>query len=41
MDLITLIMTLLSIGVLILLGGILLIGFLILIYLFVTGNRWD
>jgi len=41
MDLITIILTLLSLGLLIALGGFLLIGILIILYLVVTGRRWD
>ncbi|MFX1284416.1 MAG: hypothetical protein ACFFB5_12210 [Promethearchaeota archaeon] len=41
MDLITIILTLLSLGLLVLLGGGLLIGILVILYLVVTGRRWD
>ncbi|MHA2073116.1 MAG: hypothetical protein ACW97X_00690 [Candidatus Hodarchaeales archaeon] len=41
MDLITIIISLLMLGILILLGGFLIIGIFILIYLAATGNRWD
>ncbi|MFX0122065.1 MAG: hypothetical protein ACFFAE_00360 [Candidatus Hodarchaeota archaeon] len=41
MDLMTIIMTILGLGLLILLGGFLIIGILVIIYLVITGNRWD
>ncbi|MFX0088180.1 MAG: hypothetical protein ACFFAU_21175 [Candidatus Hodarchaeota archaeon] len=41
MDLISIIISLLMLGVIILLGGFLIIGVLVLIYLAATGNRWD
>ncbi|MHA1947948.1 MAG: hypothetical protein ACXAC6_12940 [Candidatus Hodarchaeales archaeon] len=41
MDLISILLTLVSLGLVILLGGFLIIGVLILLYLIVTGKRWD
>ncbi|MFX1538975.1 MAG: hypothetical protein ACFFDI_32730 [Promethearchaeota archaeon] len=41
MDLMTIIMTILGLGLLIFLGGFLIIGILVIIYLIITGNRWD
>ncbi len=41
MDLFTIIISLLMLGVFILLGGFLIIGIFVLIYLAATGNRWD
>ncbi|MFW9903612.1 MAG: hypothetical protein ACFFFH_04720 [Candidatus Thorarchaeota archaeon] len=41
MDLMTSIMTILGLGLLIFLGGFLIIGILVIIYLIITGNRWD
>ena len=41
MDLISILLTLISLGVVILLGGFLIVGVLILLYLIITGNRWD
>lgn len=41
MELFTVIISLLLLGVFILLGGFLVIGIFILIYLAATGNRWD
>jgi hypothetical protein len=41
MDLMTIIMTILGLGLLIFLGGFLIIGILVIVYLIITGNRWD
>ncbi|MFX1504646.1 MAG: hypothetical protein ACFFDC_00905 [Promethearchaeota archaeon] len=41
MDLMTIIMTILGLGLLVFLGGFLIIGILVIIYLIITGNRWD
>ena len=41
MDLVSILFTLISLGVVILLGGFLLVGVLILLYLAITGKRWD
>ncbi|MHA1444149.1 MAG: hypothetical protein ACTSRJ_00730 [Candidatus Hodarchaeales archaeon] len=41
MDLISILLTLISLGVVILLGGFLIVGVLILLYLIITGKRWD
>ncbi|MHA1236621.1 MAG: hypothetical protein ACTSQ9_03045 [Candidatus Hodarchaeales archaeon] len=41
MDLISILLTLFSLGVVILLGGFLIVGVLILLYLIITGKRWD
>ncbi|MFX1515222.1 MAG: hypothetical protein ACFFC6_02855 [Promethearchaeota archaeon] len=41
MDLMTIIMTILGLGLLIFLGGFLIIGILVILYLVITGNRWD
>ncbi|MHA2052642.1 MAG: hypothetical protein ACXAB2_03965 [Candidatus Hodarchaeales archaeon] len=40
-DLISIFWTLVSFGLVVLLGGFLVIGILVLIYLIITGNRWD
>ena len=37
----TIIMTILGLGLLIFLGGFLIIGILVIVYLIITGNRWD
>ncbi|MFW9779287.1 MAG: hypothetical protein ACFFE8_10585 [Candidatus Heimdallarchaeota archaeon] len=41
MDIISIILTLLALGLLLLLGGGLIIGLLVLGYLILTGRRWD
>jgi hypothetical protein len=41
MDIVSILLSLISLGLVVLLGGFLVIGILVLLYLMVTGKRWD
>ncbi|MHA1993281.1 MAG: hypothetical protein ACW97Z_01950 [Candidatus Hodarchaeales archaeon] len=41
MDIVTILLSLIGLGLVVVLGGFLIIGILALLYLIITGKRWD
>ncbi|MHA1975937.1 MAG: hypothetical protein ACW98F_05180 [Candidatus Hodarchaeales archaeon] len=41
MDIVTILVSLIGLGLVVILGGFLIIGILALLYLIITGKRWD